>query len=119
MNIAFPANRFGIAQLLGDAFDGPNYIAFALGIRRSGFECLQCSRSQHRPGPGAEILGAEFFAGNLPDVLVNIAGIYSTPLAIIIDVLKQLVARQILATLDDPGQAPVTDIESMLDAALA
>ena len=67
----------------------------------------QCHRGQHCASPGAKILGGELVARNLAQIVVDISRPNRLLLAARIDILKQLVARQVAAALDDSRQPPV------------
>src|SRR5712671_4559851 len=72
-----------------------------------------------RAGPGAKVLRRHFFAGDLAQILVHIGGVDGAAFAILVDILEQLVPRQIATVLDDPGQAAIVDVGLVLYAALA
>ena len=65
------------------------------------------ARREHRAGPGAEVLGREVLAGDLAQVGVHVGRVDRLPLAVVVDVLEQLVARQVAAALDDARRAAV------------
>ncbi len=90
-----------------------------LGRRRAiGAGDAQGGQGQHRPGPGSEILRGEFAPGDLADVLVDVGRIDRLPLAGFVDVLEELVARQLLTAPHDGGHAPVVDVDGVELAAL-
>src|SRR5207249_7496352 len=61
----------------------------------------------------AEILRGEFPPGDLSDVLVDVGRIDCLPVAGCVDVLEELVARQLLTAPDDGGHAPVVDVDGV------
>ena len=71
-----------------------------------------CKRhgGQHGAGPGAEILGRDVAAGDLAQVGVHVGGGHVLALAVLVEVLEQLLAGQVLAGLHDPGDAAVLDL---------
>jgi hypothetical protein len=55
MNVAFAAYGFGIAQPLGDRFDGLDDIALRLGLGTEGFKLLERFSGENRARPRAKI----------------------------------------------------------------
>ena len=66
MHIAFTADRRGISQVFGNAFDGLGDISLGLGFGFAGAEFPEVTRGQHRGGPGADIFGGKILTINLP-----------------------------------------------------
>ena len=67
----------------------------------------------------AKVLRRDLSSGDLAQVLIDVAGIDALPMAIVIEILKQLLARQLLAVLHDAGDASVRDRYRVRHAALA
>jgi len=59
-------------------------------------EDTQRHRRQHRSCPGAKIFGGEILAGHPAQVIVHVLRSNVAHFTLIIDVLKQFLARQIL-----------------------
>ena len=70
-------------------------------------------------GPGPEVLRGEVVAGDLAQVVVHVVGADVAPRAVLVDVLEQLLAGQLLALPDERGQAAVAHVDLVLLAALA
>ena len=90
--------------------------------RRLGVEALEFlerDRGEHRSLPGAEILCRDVAAGDLAQVGVDVRRRHVPALAVLVDVLEQLLAGEVLAGAHDLGDAPVLDLEAPDLAALA
>src|SRR5437879_10753575 len=74
---------------------------------------------QYSACPRAEILGGEFLAADFSQVAVDLVRGDHPALAVAIEVLKKVLARQVLATFDHPRDSPVSHPDGDLDAALA
>ena len=100
MNIAAPANRRRIAEMLARLFR-----------RRARPPSCACSRYRESrksrsacaarwvAGPGAEILRRDVLAGDLAQIVVDVLRVDRMPVALLVEVLEQLVARQVAAAL--------------------
>jgi hypothetical protein len=84
--------------------------------RRDGAQRL---RRQHRSRPGSEVLGGEILPADLAHVGVHVGGVDHLTIAVLVDVLEELVAGQLAAGFDDPREPRVSQIDRVLDAALA
>src|SRR5262249_45400643 len=62
--------------------------------------------------PRAKVLGGELAPGEVPEVRVDVAGIDRLALPVGIDVLEQLVSRQVLAAPDDARETRVADVDA-------
>src|SRR5438874_1098268 len=62
-----------------------------------------------RPSPGAEVLGGDVLVGGLAQILVHLVRPDRVLLALVVEILEQLVAGQIAAPLDDAREATVGD----------
>jgi hypothetical protein len=56
MNVVFPANRHGISQFTGYAFDDINHIVFAFGHSAKRFRFRQQAKGINRTCPCPEVL---------------------------------------------------------------
>ena len=72
MDVAFPANRRRIAQHLRDCLDSLHHVALCLRLTVESFQLAEGERRQIGPRPGPEILGGDFGAGDVAQVLVDI-----------------------------------------------
>jgi hypothetical protein len=79
----------------------------------------QLADSENGSSPSAEILSCEIVPGDIANVLIYVGGIYGAHLAAFVDVLEQLVARQVPALLDDARQTPVCERDTMFLTALS
>src|SRR4051812_44287347 len=79
----------------------------------------RAERASTVPPPGAEVLGREVLAGRLPQVGVDVLGADALPLLVLVEILKQLLPRQVAALLDDAREPPVVHLHRVLLAALA
>ncbi len=119
VDVALPADRRGVPQPAGDPLDRRDDVLLR---RRVGVELLELRQrlgGELRPGPGAEILGGEVLAADLPEVGVDVARGDILTVAILVEILEQLLPRHFLAALDDACQSPVVQVDLVLDAGLA
>src|SRR5690606_3677264 len=64
-----------------------------------------------RRAPGAEMLGRETLAGVLADIVVDVLRIDRTAVAVLVDILEQLLARQFLDGAHDARDAAVRELQ--------
>ena len=119
VDVALPADRGRVAQPLGDVLDGPDDVLLGLRLRVERLELAERQRGQDGPGPGPEVLGGELAAGGLADVLVDVGRVDRPGLTLLVQVLEQLLAREVPAPADDPGEPGVGQVDLVLDPALA
>jgi len=114
----------GVLQRLGDVLRrGGNALiertpGHALARRLAG----EKGDGAHGRAPRAEILGGETFAvaaHHLAQVVVDHAGVDGLSLALVVDILKQLLTGQLLALADDARQPAVVEHQLLHPAALA
>ena len=101
MNIALPANRSRVSQPLRHRFDGRHHIPPSLCFEIECLEPHQGASGQDRTGPGAKVLGGEFLSGLLTEIGVDVYRIDRSRRTVLVQVLEQFLARQVLAALDD------------------
>ena len=111
MHVAFAADARRVAEARGDLLDGLADVLLGLGLVVEFLEFRQGERRQHGAGPGAEILGRDLAPGDLLQIGVHVRRGDRMLLAVIVDILEQVLARQVLAGLDDSGDAPVLDLQ--------
>ena len=73
----------------------------------------------HRAAPGPEVLRGERAVRGLADVVVDVLRADLAALAVVVEVLEQVLARQVLRPLDDPGDPAVGDLQHPLLPRLA
>src|SRR5205823_12382122 len=71
-----------------------------------------------RTGPGAEIFRRDLLAGDLTQIRVDLFRADRVLIALVVEILEQLVARQVTATFDDPREAAIIDVALVAIAAL-
>ena len=107
VDVAPAADRRRVAEPLGDASRSrATTCVLGLGLRRRrgsnpGAPC----GGQDGAGPGAEVLGGEVLAGDLAQVGVDVGRADRLRLAVVVEVLEQLLPGQVLAALDDRAPA--------------
>ena len=116
MDIAFPANGFRISKVHSDRLDGPHDMTLCLSLGGEASKVLEGPGRKNCPGPGSEILGGKPFACDGAEILVDVRGFYGSTLAGLIHVLKQLEARELPASFDDPSELWVCNAHTMVDA---
>src|SRR4051812_18359330 len=119
MNVALPADAWGIAQPLGDPFDRLDDIFLGLGLRVKGFEFAKRERSEDGPGPRPKILRGEFLTRDLSKVGVDLGRLDRMRLPVFVEVLKQVLSRKVTTFPYDTRQTAVGQVDRMIDAALA
>ena len=80
---------------------------------------MQRHGGKYRAGPRPKVLRRNVIAGDFFEVGVDVAGGHVLRLAILIEVLQQLLAGQFLAGPDDLGDPSISHAEEPLLAALA
>src|SRR5437867_858576 len=115
MDVALAADRDRIAKVSGNlgelALDTPWFPGGGLGG--------QGKSGEHGATPGAEVLGGELPAADLSQVLVDVGGIDDLRLALVVDVLEELVTGQLLTVTDHTGQPSIREVDSMTLPSLA
>jgi hypothetical protein len=119
VDIALAADGRSVPKSLGHAFDCLHEVSLRFGFRGKAFELLQRQGREHRAGPRAKILGGKFFAGDLANVRVYVIGLHVLLLTVPVNVLKQLLARQILHAAYDGSEPCVVQLDFVAFAALA
>jgi hypothetical protein len=75
-DIALPANGPGVAELRGDLVDRGDETLLGFALRVAGIGGAKRFQRQQRPSPGPEILRGEMLAGDLAQVIIDVAGGY-------------------------------------------
>ena len=119
MHVVSAAHRARVAKALGHGVDRTDHVAFGFAPAFRRTQQAQLPRGQHGARPGTEVLGRDVTAGGLAQVGVYVVRGDGLALAGLVQVLEQLLPGQILAILDDAGDAPVADIHDVVDPALA
>ena len=117
-DVAGAADGGRVAQCFGDLLDRVPERRADLGPRRPATRAERAER-EHRPGPRPEVLGRDLCPGGLTEVVVDVGRLDRARLAVAVEVLEQLLAGEVLAALDDPGDAPVAHADRVELAALA
>src|SRR6476659_2117026 len=108
MDVAFATDGRGVAKPCGYLLDGIADVALGAGLAVEFLKFLQGHRGEHGAVPGAEILGGDILAADLAQVSIDVRRRDVAILSLIVDILEELLAGQILARPDDLGDAPVT-----------
>jgi len=107
-----------VAKVLRGLADRGGHVPLLLPVGGSLPEGPQRPVGQHGPGPGPEVLGGD--AGrDLGEVAVDVVRRDIVRLAVRIDILEELLAREVSATPDDGCQASVPQPDLVLLAGLA
>ena len=72
MDVALAADGGRVAEARRDALDGVPDVALGRRLGGEALAFLERQRGQHGAGPGAEVLGRDVGAGDLPHVLVDV-----------------------------------------------
>ena len=119
MNVAFSANRRRVAENLGHSADRRIDVRLRLLLCLEFLLRIQGDRAQDCSRPCPEIFGAEIFAGNFAEVLIDVLRSDVAYFPGIIEILKQILAGQILQLGNNSRDAPVGHIDFMFMPALA
>src|SRR5205085_129722 len=111
VHIGFAADRGRIAQHVGDLLE---HRLQADALLAGGADLRE---GEHARAPGPEMLGGEILARGLANVIVDVGGGDRVRLAVVVQILEQVLAGQVLALLHDPAERRVGDPELPLDAA--
>src|SRR5437764_762291 len=98
MHVAGATDGRGVAQLPGNGLDRLTNLALRLGLRRERTGLTQRRRGRQRTGPGTKALRRErlaLLAADRTQIVVHVGGIHTLAPALVVEILKQLVARQI------------------------
>ena len=118
MNVALAADRRRVSERSATAQWPARRSSWPAPANQS-LELLECQGRQDGSGPGPEILGGEVGARDLAEIVVDVRGVDVLYAAFLVDVLEELLAGQLLAALDNPGEATVSDVDLVVNAALA
>src|SRR5687767_11682392 len=119
MDVTLAAHRYSVAEALGDRLSRADYVLPGLGLRMEFTGLTKRGTGEDGSRPRAEILGAEFLSRNLAQIIIHIARVDRSPFAVIIDVLKQLVAGQVANSPHDLCEMGIIDTDCMALSALA
>lgn len=100
-------------------FDRLAHVALGRGGAVDLFIFGERDRGQHGAAPCPEILCRDLRAGNFLEIGVDVARADFALGTLFIQILEQVLARKILACLDDPGDTPVANAETPLFSTFA
>jgi hypothetical protein len=118
MHVALAADGHGIAEASGHPLHRAQDVLLRFLLRASVTQLAQRQGREHGARPGAEVFRGERLPRHLAQVVVHVARGHRALPALPVDVLEQLLARQVLAPLHDPAQTPVLDADLVHLAAL-
>src|SRR5207247_9187111 len=101
MDVALPADRFGVAQPLGDRLNRPHEVSLGLMLGTACIDLAQCPCYQDSPGPGAKIFGRKIVSAYPSQVVVHVRASDASALALLLHILKEVLTRQTPASVDD------------------
>ena len=119
MDIALPANNGSVAQFLCDSVDRLVHVSLRLLPGRERLTGFQCPSGENGASPGAEILGSEIRATDLPQIIIHITGGHIFVFAINIHKLKEILAWDILTVLNYSRELAIRDLNSVFLSTLA
>jgi hypothetical protein len=118
VDVAFAADRRRVAEALGDGFDCGYDILFGLRIGVGGFEFAQQATGKDGASPGAEVLGGKVLLGDLTEIFVNVGSVDGVAIAVVVEILEELVAGKVAALLNDACEAAILKIDGVFDPLL-
>src|SRR5207237_7564797 len=95
-----------------------HHVLLGLALRPERPQLRERERGHHRAGPGPEVLRRELLPGDLAEVVVHVLGTDVADLAVVAGVLEEVLAWEIPALLDDPGEPPVAEVHATALSAL-
>src|SRR5262249_23093492 len=113
MDVTLPAHRDRIPQRPRNGLHRTNHILSRLRLRMYRLAFTESPRRQHGSIPGAKVLGREVLAGDLAQVIVDVAGVDGMTFSIIVYILKQLIAGKILQSFDNSREVPIRNADAM------
>ena len=119
MNVAPAADRGRIPQMFGDAMDGADDVSPCLRRRIGWIKLAQCQRGEHSAAPGAKIFRRKILAGDRPQVGIHVSRSHTLHSAGLVEVLKQILARESLASFHNTREARMGDVDEVAMSALS
>ena len=104
--------------MLGDILDGADDRALFLCLGVEQLKFLQGEGGQIGAGPSAKVLGSDLFAGDFAQIVVDVRRVDCVPIAVLVEVLEELVTGNILTAPDNVRQPLIGEIDPMPDPAL-
>ena len=92
MDVAAAGHGRGVAELVGGLPDRLDDVPLRPTVTVAGLERPERAVGQHRSGPGPKVLRAELGPGRFADVLVDVVRTDVADLAVVVDVLEELLA---------------------------
>src|SRR5262249_39927686 len=116
--VTFSADRWGIPEPCGDVINSLSDVLLGSSLGIELLELKQGKGGKHGPVPGAEIFRGNIFVADVPQVGIDIRRCDVACLASIVEVLEELLPRQVLAGANDFSEAPIADTQTPILAAL-
>src|SRR3954464_332671 len=110
MDIAAPANCRSVSEMFGHFLHSADNGSFALRLAVKHLEFPQCLGGELRSSPGPEILRSDLLSRDLAQISIHLHRPDGMALALIIQVLEELIARQVATVPDNAGQTPGVDV---------
>jgi hypothetical protein len=108
-----------IAKSLGYCINGLNNGFLSLSLRRTGTALPEGTSGQNCASPRAHVFGGKVLASEVSQVVIDIGGVNRLALSGGINVLKKLIAWQILTPFHNRGEATVVETHHVVYPALA
>src|SRR4051794_8320823 len=100
VDVAAPAHRARVAELLRGGVDGLDDVLLRFLLRRRCAQLDELLGGDDGAAPRPEVLGGEGRAGELAQVGVHVGAVHVDLRAVVVEVLEQLLAGQVLTRLD-------------------
>jgi len=118
VHITFSTDAGRVAETRRHILDRLHDVLLCLRLRFERLELLQHGAFQDRSRPVTKIFCRKILVGHLAQVVVYVRGIDRVVVPVAVDVLKQFVARDVLAALDNSCQPAIVDIDRVTHLAL-
>ena len=119
MDVAPAGDGRRVPEPIGGEADGLDDVLARRPVVGARRERAQRSVGEDGAGPRPEVLGGDVAARDLAEVVVHVVGGDIVRLAVVADVLEELLAGQVLAAPDDGRQPPIPDTDLVLATGLA
>jgi len=119
MYITRAADGPSIAKALGHCINSLDNVLLSFSLGRRGAALPEGTSGQDRTSPRAHVFGCKVLASELSQVVIDIGRVNRLALTGRIDVLKKLIAWQLLAPFDNRGEATVVKTHGVILPALA
>ena len=118
MDIALAADTPCIPQFFGNRLYRTYDIALGVSLGVEAFDLSENTSRKNSAGPSSKIFRRKFLLSYLSQIIVYVTRTDGSALAFLVDILKKLLPRQVLAMIDNFREAAIVKIKTKRLAAL-